>query len=48
MKEINNNFLFFVKHVWKDFIEGSHHKKISEKFNLLYIFCLLIINEYID
>lgn len=35
MKEINNNFLFFVKHVWKDFIEGSHHKKISEKFNLL-------------
>jgi hypothetical protein len=35
MKEINNNFISFVKHEWQDFIEGSHHKKISEKFNLL-------------
>lgn len=35
MKEINNNFLSFVKNEWQDFIEGSHHKKISEKFNLL-------------
>jgi hypothetical protein len=23
----------FVKHVWPEFIEGSHHKKIAEKFN---------------
>jgi hypothetical protein len=25
----------FVKRVWPEFIEGSHHKKIAEKFNLL-------------
>ena len=24
-----------VKHVWPEFIEGKHHKKIAEKFNLL-------------
>ena len=23
----------FVKHVWPDFIEGSHHKIVAEKFN---------------
>jgi len=34
MREINNNFLSFVKNEWQDFIEGSYHKKISEKFNL--------------
>tara|TARA_R100001594_G_scaffold24135_1_gene47259 strand:+ start:404 stop:1888 length:1485 start_codon:yes stop_codon:yes gene_type:complete len=32
---IRSDFLDFVKHVWPDFIEGSHHKKISEKFNRL-------------
>ena len=25
----------FVKHVWPEFIEGAHHKKIAEKFNQL-------------
>jgi hypothetical protein len=35
MQEIHNNFISFVKYIWQDFIEGSHHKKISEKFNLL-------------
>jgi hypothetical protein len=25
----------FVKHVWPQFIEGNHHGKIAEKFNLL-------------
>ena len=23
----------FVKHVWPDFVEGSHHKQVAEKFN---------------
>ena len=23
----------FVKHVWPDFIEGSHHKQVAKKFN---------------
>jgi predicted phage terminase large subunit-like protein len=32
---IRNDFLTFVKHVWPDFIEGSHHKRIAEKFNKL-------------
>jgi len=30
---VRDNFLSFVKHVWPQFIEGSHHKIISEKFN---------------
>ena len=30
---IRNDFMSFVKHVWPEFIEGSHHKKIAEKFN---------------
>ena len=30
---ITNNFLSFVKYVWPEFIEGSHHKIINEKFN---------------
>jgi hypothetical protein len=33
--KINNDFLTFVKHVWPEFIEGAHHKKIAEKFNLI-------------
>ena len=32
---IRNDFLTFVKHVWPDFIEGSHHKRIADKFNKL-------------
>ena len=27
------NFLSFVKYVWPEFIEGSHHKIINKKFN---------------
>ena len=30
-----NDFLSFVKCVWPDFIEGSHHRHIAEKFNLI-------------
>ena len=30
---ISNNFLSFVKYVWPEFIEGSHHKIINKKFN---------------
>ena len=26
---IRNDFMAFVKHVWPEFIEGSHHKKIT-------------------
>ena len=33
--KVHNDFLSFVKHVWPEFIEGPHHKKISEKFNKL-------------
>ncbi len=28
-----NDFMSFVKCVWPDFIEGAHHRHISEKFN---------------
>tara|TARA_R110002012_G_scaffold211368_1_gene382146 strand:- start:101 stop:385 length:285 start_codon:yes stop_codon:yes gene_type:complete len=31
----HGDFLSFVKHVWPEFIEGDHHKKIAEKFNRL-------------
>ena len=33
-----NDFLSFVKCTWPDFIEGSHHRHIADKFNncLLY------------
>ena len=31
--EIKNDFMAFVKHVWPDFIEGSHHKQVAQKFN---------------
>ncbi len=27
-----NDFLSFVKHVWPEFIEGDHHRKIAKKF----------------
>ena len=30
---IKNDFMSFVKYVWPDFIEGSHHKIMGEKFN---------------
>jgi len=30
---VHSNFLNFVRHVWPEFIEGSHHKIIAEKFN---------------
>ena len=32
---VNNDFLSFVKHVWPEFVEGSHHKIIADKFNKL-------------
>ena len=31
--QIAGDFMSFVKHVWPDFIEGSHHKIVAEKFN---------------
>jgi predicted phage terminase large subunit-like protein len=34
-EKINNDFMSFVKHVWPEFVEGPHHKKIAEKFNLI-------------
>jgi predicted phage terminase large subunit-like protein len=34
-REISTDFLKFVKTVWPDFVEGSHHKKIAEQFNRL-------------
>jgi predicted phage terminase large subunit-like protein len=34
-REIKNDFLTFVKYIWPDFIEGNHHKEISDKFNRL-------------
>ena len=33
--KVQEDFLTFVKHVWPEFIEGKHHKKIAEKFNRL-------------
>ena len=33
--KVKSDFLSFVKHVWPDFIEGSHHKRIADKFNKL-------------
>ena len=32
-EKVHKDFLTFVKHVWPEFIEGPHHKKIAEKFN---------------
>ena len=31
--QIRDNFMAFVKHVWPDFVEGSHHKRVAKKFN---------------
>ena len=31
--QIKDDFMSFVKHVWPDFIEGSHHKRVAKKFN---------------
>ena len=36
---ITTNFLSFVKYVWPEFIEGSHHKIINKKFNFNGCFC---------
>ena len=33
--KVHDSFLDFVKHIWPEFIEGKHHKKIAEKFNKL-------------
>ena len=33
--KVHDSFLYFIKHVWPEFIEGKHHKKIAEKFNKL-------------
>ena len=30
INEIKSDFLTFVKHMWPDFIEGSHHKIIAK------------------
>ena len=30
---VKNDFMSFVKYIWPDFIEGSHHKIMAEKFN---------------
>jgi predicted phage terminase large subunit-like protein len=35
IEKSQTDFMSFVKKVWPEFIEGSHHKKIAEKFNLL-------------
>ena len=28
--QIQNDFMAFVKHVWPDFVEGSHHKQVAK------------------
>ena len=35
LKKVRTDFLSFVKHMWPDFIEGSHHRHIAKKFNEL-------------
>ena len=35
LKKVRTDFLSFVKHMWPDFIEGSHHSTIADKFNRL-------------
>ena len=34
-ESIRDDFLNFVKYVWPDFVEGSHHRHIADKFNQL-------------
>ena len=45
-----NDFLSFVKCVWPDFVEGSHHRHIADKFNKLANGEInrLIINRFIS
>ena len=31
--KVRGDFLSFVKHMWPDFIQGSHHKIVAKKFN---------------
>ena len=31
--KVRGDFLSFVKHMWPDFIQGSHHKIVASKFN---------------
>ena len=33
--KVQDDFLTFVRHVWPEFIEGKHHKRIADKFNKL-------------
>jgi predicted phage terminase large subunit-like protein len=33
IEKAQTDFMSFVKRVWPEFVEGSHHKKIAEKFN---------------
>jgi len=35
LKKVRTQFLPFVKKMWPDFIEGSHHTEIADKFNRL-------------
>ncbi len=35
LKQVRTKFLPFVKKMWPDFIEGSHHTEIADKFNKL-------------
>jgi predicted phage terminase large subunit-like protein len=34
-EKVHKDFLTFVKSMWPDFIQGSHHKKIADQFNRL-------------
>ena len=31
--KVRDDFLSFVKHMWPDFIQGSHHTIVAKKFN---------------
>ena len=35
LKKVRTDFLSFIKNMWPDFIEGSHHSTIADKFNRL-------------
>ena len=35
LKKVRTDFLSFIKNMWPDFIEGSHHRVIADKFNRL-------------
>ena len=32
LESCENKFIPFVKHVWPEFIDGAHHRKIAEMF----------------